>query len=80
MQPYLYSTAQPSSVPALAIHEPATPMPSDMMFNPVTDNFTNIQPTQPTPAPVSVSHTLTCTSFTFLSLHYFRFFVTGCQH
>ena len=65
MHPYLYSTVQPSSVPALAFHEPATPMPSNMTFNPVTDNFTNIQPTQPTqptltvcpPAPVSVSHT-----------------------
>ena len=37
-------------------------MPSDMMFNPVTDNFTNIQPAQPQPAvcppaPVSVSNT-----------------------
>ena len=40
-------------------------MPSDMMFNPVTDNFTNMQPPQPQPAvcppaPVSVIHTHPC--------------------
>ena len=55
-------------------HSPNTPQ--------LTSARVNVLSVECPSAPVSViwTHPRACTSCTFLSLHCFRFFMTGCQH